>query len=239
MRVEPHGVGSILHVIKRGTRGVEIVRDESDRIRFSKALFYLNDEHDVGDWMRDTEALAEFERPHAWPERKPLTQVLAWTLMPNHFHLLLRESTDGGVAKFMQRLGGSMTTHFNAKYGEKGSLFQGGYKAKTIDSDSYLRYLVQYILVKNVFELHPGGLKKAMSEFDRAWERAQRYSFSSLHSCISDKSDLTQDIVDIDSIDSLGLRMSPALFKKRAQEMLETHMTTRSEDFDALLLEQW
>ncbi|HVW83016.1 MAG TPA: hypothetical protein VHC68_03705 [Candidatus Paceibacterota bacterium] len=104
MRVEPHDVGSFLHITKRGARGAEIVRDESDRIGFTRSLFYLNDTYSDENWRKSLSGLGMFERPADWPEREPLVRIHAWTLMPNHFHILAEQIRDGGVAKFMQRL---------------------------------------------------------------------------------------------------------------------------------------
>jgi hypothetical protein len=84
-------------------------------------------------------------------------------------HLLIEEIRDGGISKFMQRLCGSMSAHFNAKYHERGTIFQGSYRSRTISEDSHLRYLVFYIQVKNVFELYTGGLAQALKHFDEAW----------------------------------------------------------------------
>ena len=101
--------------------------------------------------------------------------------MPNHFHLILGEIQDDGIAKFMQKLCGSMTTHFNLKYKEKGSIFQGPYKSLTVGTDRYFIHLVPYVMVKNVFELYSGGLVAATKEFERAWKWAsEEYKFSSL-----------------------------------------------------------
>ena len=181
MRVEHFGVGSIVHVMKRGARGLPIVRTEADRRRFASLLYLLNDKHQDQNWKHKTTGLDLFERPLDWPERAPLVRILAWVLMPNHFHLLLEEVEEGGIAKFMQRLCGSMSAHFNAKYDEKGSLFQGGYKGRTVADDNYLGLLAPYIMVKNVFELYPGGLNKALKEFEKAWQwGVGSYEFSSL-----------------------------------------------------------
>src|SRR5690606_6672758 len=90
-----------------------------------------------------------------------------------------------------KRLGQSMTNHANEKYGEKGSLFQGPYRSKTIEEDEYLRYAAAYVMVKNTFELYPeGGLSSAQRNFDEAWRWAERYNCSSLGGCsgVSEKS---------------------------------------------------
>lgn len=74
-----------------------------------------------------------------------------------------------------------MSMHFNEKYKETGSLFQGPYKSRTIDRDDYLLYVAPYIMAKNTFELYPGGFARATRSFDDAWKWAtEKYQFSSL-----------------------------------------------------------
>jgi len=141
----------------------------------------MNDSYADNNWMTVTKGKGMFERPEQWPETDPLVDIISFTLMPNHFHLLLKESREGGVSLFMKKIGQSMTEHANKKYTESGSLFQGAYRAKTIDTDTYLRYVCVYIMVKNVFELYPnGGLVGAKEDFEKAWAWALTYSFSSL-----------------------------------------------------------
>ena len=73
-----------------------------------------------------------------------------------------------------------MSTYSNLKHGEKGSLFQGGYRGRTADlrDDVYLKNLFVYVLVKNVFECHPKGFVYALNNFDNAfmWDLEQSYS---------------------------------------------------------------
>ncbi|MES2059716.1 MAG: transposase [Patescibacteria group bacterium] len=181
MRVEPFTVDSYVHALKRGARGLEITGDKADKWRFLRLLFYMNDERDHEWWERDTEGLQFLEWPSDWPARKPIVKILCYTLMPNHFHIILKEIKEGGISKFMKKIGGSMSKHFNEKYQSKGSIFQGSYKSRTIDDDRYIRYLAAYIMVKNTFELYPsGGLAGAQKNFDVAWEWAITYEFSSL-----------------------------------------------------------
>lgn len=157
------------------------MRDNLDCLRFVKLLYYLNDEYRSDFWEEDLGKRKMFERPKHWPPRKPLVHILAWTLMPNHFHLVLQEIQDDGISHFMQSLCGSMSRHFNEKYDETGSIFQGSYRSRTIDTDRYLRRAISYVLVKNVFELYPAGYARAVKEFDSAWEwGAKEYKFSGL-----------------------------------------------------------
>ena len=180
MRVEPFGVDSYVHAVKRGARGLPITDDDFDRQRFVRSLFYMNDEYVDDNWDRPNSDKT-FGRPSSWPRGKPLVDVIAFTLMPNHLHLLLREIRDGGVSAFMQKLGQSMSNHHNEKYKQHGSLFQGSYRSRTIGTDMYLRYVSAYIMVKNVFELYPhGGLKAASAHFEDAWNWSIGYPYSSL-----------------------------------------------------------
>jgi len=177
MRVEPFSVGSYVHVVKRGARGMPITVDEFDAWRFLRVLYYMNDKFLDIQWNRTVGNANSFTRP----ERKPIVSILAYTLMPNHMHLLLKEVREGGISAFMQKVGQSMTNHHNEKYAERGSIFQGSYKSRTIEDSEYLQYVSAYIMAKNTFELYPrDGLRGATAHFDDAWKWAVAYPFSSL-----------------------------------------------------------
>lgn len=233
MRVEPRSVGSIVHVVQRGARGLDIVRDVQDRARFPGLLFYLNDSFSDPNWLKTTRTFTQLQRPDHWPERDPLVRILAWTLLSNHFHLLLEEIRDNGISKFMQRLCGSMSMAANAKYSEKGSLFQGSYKSRTVDTDEYLSYLSFYIQVKNVLEMYPCGLAGAARNFDDAWLWASRYRFSSFASYMTNA---TSPIIEKERF--LELSSNTQLQKSDCREMLASHIQYH-EKYSDLCLESW
>lgn len=236
MRVESFGVGSVLHITNRGVRGLPIVRDDDDRARFGRSLYYLNETHTDPFWHRTVADIPPFSQPEGWPEREPLVRILAWTLLSNHYHFLLQEITEGGVSKFMQRLGGSMSACFNAKYQEHGSLFQGSYHARLVSQDEHRQYLLFYVLIKNVLEMYPGGLVAAYANFDKAWEWAVRYPHSSLANCVSGV--LSPIITDPE--DLVGSFIGTGeVYKKEAKEMLSFHLQSKGEEFNKLMLEPW
>jgi len=184
MRKEPFSVDNYIHVYNRGNRKQVIVHDNKDRNRFLHALFYFNTEETPANPLQELYKLRlnlnKFEWPENWRLRRPIVSIIAFVLMENHFHLLLKEIKEGGVSKFMQRLGTGMTMHYNNKYRESGSLFQGSYKARCADEDLYLKYLSVYIQIKNAFELYPGGFKKAIKEFNKAYDWTINYAYCSL-----------------------------------------------------------
>lgn len=71
--------------------------------------------------------------------------LLAFCLMPNHFHLLLKQKSAGSIDKFMNSLGTRYTMYFNQKYKRVGALYQGVYKAVNIDTDEQFLHLSRYI----------------------------------------------------------------------------------------------
>lgn len=65
--------------------------------------------------------------------------------MPNHFHLLIRQKADAGIAKYLQRVLNSYTKYFNTKYQRNGHLFQGPYKVVHIANNDQLLYTSAYV----------------------------------------------------------------------------------------------
>ena len=201
MRKEPFTVGNFVHIYNRGNRKLPIVRDESDKCYFIQALYYFNTEitpenpfqslRESGiflpvklpvksDFTGKSDFNVDLVWPKNWQPRKPIVKILAYILLKNHFHLVLKEIRDGGITTLMRRIGTGVTNRFNTKYKETGRLFQGAYKAKCLDNDNYLKYILVYIQVKNAFEIFPGGIKKAMKNFDLAYDWAVKYPYNSL-----------------------------------------------------------
>ncbi|OGG40923.1 hypothetical protein A2118_00005 [Candidatus Kaiserbacteria bacterium GWA2_50_9] len=183
MRKENFAVGSYAHTVKRGTRGLPIVRDDIDRFRFLLMLTHFNDTFTPLNWYRDlkdADLHNSLSRPAFWPVQERLVNIIAFCLVENHFHLILQGLIEGGIARFMHRLGTGMAKRFNERYVEHGSLFQGPYRAITIDDDRYFRYVSAYVQVKNTFDLYPGGQNSARNDFDRAYDWACAYPYSSL-----------------------------------------------------------
>ena len=223
MRKEPFFVDDVVHVFNRGNRKQEIVRDDRDRQHFMRVLYYFNDEYapiNIFRELSDTygaDAHLRLERPPTWPERKPLIDILGFTLMDNHYHLVLRETREGGIAKFMQKFGTGITNRFNARHKEVGRLFQGSYKARRVDDDNYLTYLNVYIHVKNVCELYSGGIDAAIADFDSAFSFALSYPYSSLGG-YAGKNTETRKIISQDMLKSQFQDVSE--FKEFARECL-------------------
>ena len=74
----------------------------------------------------------------------PHTDVIAYVLMPNHYHLLIHLNSDG-LSEAMRTLTISYTKAVNKRYDRVGTLFQGRYQSILVDKDEYLVHLSRYI----------------------------------------------------------------------------------------------
>jgi len=159
-----------------------------DKWRFLKMLRFFNDEYSPKNLFRQLDffrksgnIVSQFQWPNLWPTHKPIVKILAYCLRDNHFHLLLKEISKGGISKFMKKIGDGFTLYRNIKYDEVGRIFQGPYREKTLTSDiKILQYVDCYIQVFNAFEEYPGGIEKALKEFDKVFEFALDNPFCSL-----------------------------------------------------------
>lgn len=123
----------IYHVYNRGVDKRTIFEGEQDYKTF---LSYLK------------KYLAETENEVGPQWRKNLCQnieLLAYCLMKNHFHLLIKQKSKNVLTTFMRCLTNSYTKYFNLKYGRVGHLFQGKFKAILVEKDNYLLHLTRYI----------------------------------------------------------------------------------------------
>lgn len=82
--------------------------------------------------------------------------LLAYSLMPNHFHLFIKQKSLGSIDKFMNSLCTRYTMYFNKKYKRVGPLYQGVYKAVMVETDQQFLYLSGYIH-RNLFVLASKG----------------------------------------------------------------------------------
>ena len=72
-------------------------------------------------------------------------ELVGFCIMPNHFHLIIKEIEDGGISAYMQRVLNAYSKYYNTKYGKSGHVFQGPYKAVHVDGNDQLLYLSAYI----------------------------------------------------------------------------------------------
>jgi len=166
--------GEFYHIVKRGVDKRKIFLDDEDKLRFTNSLLVFNDElpspwHSRGFW-KTREGLSRkgsFVLLQNYIPKSPLVEISAFALMDNHFHLLLSQKVDGGITKYMRKIGG-YSYYFNKKYDRTGTLFEGRYKIKRIKSDTQLENNFVYIITNPVEILESGWKENKIEDPRRA-----------------------------------------------------------------------
>ena len=142
MERDPFAINEWYHCYSRGIDKRRTFTSRSDYERFLGLLYICNDQKTVHRSDRRRWSLADIvETKH----EKPLVALGAFCLMPNHFHLLVKEITDGGISSFMRKLGTAYAMYFNIKYERAGNLFAKPFRSRHVADDSYLQHVLQYI----------------------------------------------------------------------------------------------
>ncbi len=138
-------IGEYYHIYNRGVDKRDIFSDKLDLYRFFQSIQEFNTEKPIGSlWLNKLNKNNKQLRGKA----SQLVSMIAYCLNSNHFHFILTPLIENGIQKFMQRLGG-YTTYFNDRHNRSGSLFQGKFKSKHIDSNEYLIHLSIYVNLNN------------------------------------------------------------------------------------------
>ena len=112
-------------------------------------------------------------------EVSPLVEVICYCLLPNHFHLLLRQLKENGISKFMQKVGTGYSYYFNTKYNRRGALFHGSFKPVLIKDNPQFLHISRYIHL-NVLDLsEPSWREGKIYNWDLAKKNMEDYSWSS------------------------------------------------------------
>jgi putative transposase len=131
--------GEYYHVYNRGTDKRKIFLCQGDYERFIEGMNLFNSVDRVTHAFR-SKLVEVSPRPEA-----RLVEVVAYCLMSNHFHFLLKQVKDGGISKYIQKMLTGFTMYFNKRHERSGVLFQGVFKSKHINSDAYLLQVSRYI----------------------------------------------------------------------------------------------
>ena len=191
------------HVYNRGAGKSEIFLDDQD---FRVFLHYLE----------------KYLDPSSEHTLAKEIKLLAYCLMPNHFHLFIQQASKDGLIKLMRRLGTSYSMYFNNRYERSGTLFQGVYKAAIVESEAYFLHLSRYI------HLNP-------TELTEDWKR---YPYSSYRVYLGDIKFYWIDPAPILEFFKTARSSNNTLTKYFSyQSFVEDYPTNPKEDLEALAID--
>ncbi|HEY0979957.1 MAG TPA: transposase [Candidatus Paceibacterota bacterium] len=143
--------GEYYHIYNRGMQKQLIFNDDLDRFRLLFNLFTFQSKTKIKTINRKFKQSVQSRTLNISQDliqsvvKERMVEVVTFCFMPNHFHLIVKEIVDKGVAKYMQRVLTAYTKYFNTRHGNSGHLFQGPYKAVHIENDEQLMYVSAYI----------------------------------------------------------------------------------------------
>ncbi|MEK7513533.1 MAG: transposase [Patescibacteria group bacterium] len=135
------------HTYNRSFNKKIIFSRERDKIRFIQLIKFcqLKVGCKYSYWSRQT-SKRQLEIIESVKENSGfIVKVIAYCVMPNHFHLLLQQLTDNGIIQMMTKLTNAYAHFFNLKYRGIGPVFEGRFKTVAVNSNEQLLHLSRYI----------------------------------------------------------------------------------------------
>lgn len=168
--------GEHYHIFTRGVEKRKIFLDKSDYDRFQTLLYIMN--------KKDGFVYRDFLKNHSLFEiynldrSNTLVSILSYTLMPNHFHLLLYEHAEGGITKFMSKVLTAYAMYFNTKYKRSGPLFVRPFRSSHISNESYYLYIFSYIHLNIISLVQSDWEGKGIKDKSKAEDFIKNYKYS-------------------------------------------------------------
>lgn len=180
-RTTPLVNGQIYHVMNRGVNHQIIFSDRRDYKRYQSLLFFYQFLNLPTRYSKfNTLPLGQREKllSELKTDGKKLISLISYCLMPNHFHIIVKQEAERGVSRYLSNLQNSYTKYFNLKNERIGHLFQGQFKAVRIQNENQLLHTSRYV------HLNPYA-----SYLVKNWGDLINYPWSSLNEYIGNDSD--------------------------------------------------
>ena len=149
--------GEYYHVYNRGNDKRVIFHDDNDKDYFKKLLTVMNNSLrvKVSRFKSGDNQSVNFTNDKSDTENHILVSIGSYCLMPNHFHILIKQEYENGISLFMQKVTTAYVMYYNKKYKKTGGLCEGAFKSKYAGVDTYLKYLFAYIHLNPLKLLDP------------------------------------------------------------------------------------
>lgn len=212
---QPFAIDEWYHCYNRGVDKRKVFNTKSDYERFLVSMFVANGSLPVHISNQKDRNLQSVLADTELDRGKSIVEIGSYSLMPNHFHFVLKEIQDGGIALFMQKVFTGYTMYFNKKYERNGPLFAGVFKSKHVANDRYLKWLVSYIHL-NAADLFAPKWRDATGSVRVLGKKLRDYPYSSLPDFLAQKRSerklLGDSIFDLfDSVPTLESMINDAI----------------------------
>ncbi|MDO8663326.1 MAG: transposase [Candidatus Wildermuthbacteria bacterium] len=189
--------GEIYHLVLRAIDNNLIFKNADDYYRGIFSIYEFNNSNAIEILKRRREIQRAKQRKvgggpssaqaSADPldERDKLVEILAFCFMPNHIHLLVKQLKDGGITKFMRKVGTGYGGYFNRKYKRKGYVFQDRFSSILIKDDTQLKIVFVYIHTNPAALVEGGWKEKGVNNPGKVIKFLEKYKWSSYSDYLS------------------------------------------------------
>jgi REP element-mobilizing transposase RayT len=172
--------GEYYHIYNHGVENRKIFLSNADYRCFLMSLIIFNNEQScVYNIPRFITNTTLSEKQSISDGRDCLVDIIAFTLLSNHFHLFVKEIEENGISRFMHRLCMGYSHYFNLKYKRVGTLWQGNFGAKHINEEAYFIHIISYVHL-NILDLYfPEWREGKIKNWKQAEIKMRNYLWSS------------------------------------------------------------
>lgn len=152
-RLTPFVNEEFYHIYNRGINKQTCFSNKRDYQRFLKTMFYYQ-------IANPKPKFSAYKETNLFPIdlNNKIVEIVAYCIMPNHFHILIRQLKDGGISEFMRKFIHSYTKYCNTKHKFQGPIFKAIFKAVHVETDEQLIHLSRYIHLNPLVSLLTNNL---------------------------------------------------------------------------------
>ena len=178
-RKTPFVENEYYHAYSRGVEKRKIFLNTKDFNRFMALLYIMNQDAPfrMDDFLQKNKN--NLQKIFEEKREKTLVSILSYCLMPNHFHLILYEHTEGGISKFMGKLLTAYSMYFNTKYDRSGPLFTRPFRSEHIGNESQFMYIFSYVHLNPLSITNKKWKEDGVKNKKEARKLLEKYQFSS------------------------------------------------------------
>ena len=192
------------HLFSRGVEKRKIFLERKDYDRFLALMYILNQENrfHVSNFLNKgghrISDLYEEERSNS------LVSILAYSLMPNHFHIVIKEIIENGISTFMSRLLTAYSMYFNIKHERSGSLFVHPFRSEHISNERYFLWIFDYVHLNCLDLVEKGWKETGIKNRKKAQEFLENYYYSSYYDLYHKEKRPEAKIIDLSNIPDIS-----------------------------------
>ena len=151
IRSTPLVTNEVYHVYLRSVEKIPIFFYKEERVRFLLYILFLQSDKHIDDPATLTRRFLKYGTfvSHRTPVQsivdRRMVELMAFCVMTNHFHLIVRQKSDRGISDYMMRALASYAKYYNAKHDRVGRVFASEFKSKHISDNRQLLHTSAYV----------------------------------------------------------------------------------------------